>query len=200
MWNRRDCAVLAAAALATFGLTVGTFWPRVANAVDGQANPTVEVKVPVLEVGDVLVTAALDKKSPHTVLLTAKNLSGEPASAVFQASASSTPETLSISRRAPSSRQGWSSDYALQLQPYENQVVAVDLPDSLFGSTAGAIQVKSVAGNSNVATLTVPGRTSFTLVNPATKQTIVALDIQQAAAPANSQAKVLTLTAAQVRQ
>jgi hypothetical protein len=192
MWNRRDFAVLATAVLATFGIVVGTFWPRVAGAVDGQADPTTKIEVPVLEVGEVRVTAVFDKDSANTVILTARNLSSEPASAYFQATANSIDLTLGDWRSAPPPRQNWSSEYALELQPYETQILTATLPDNLLGSSRNGTQVQLLAAN---GTTFMPPRIQFILTNPATKQTITAVDVAQGAvAAANTPSTVGNLT------
>jgi len=157
MWNRRDYGVLAAAALATFGLTVGTFWPRVANAVDDQPAATTEVKVPTLAVGKVQVTAAMDKKAPHAILLTVKNTGDERTSAAFKALAQVTPPTSPLSRGVFISRPAWESDYSLDLKPGEVKSISVALPDKAFDVPATPPQsekvpqaMRAVAGKSEL--------------------------------------------------
>jgi hypothetical protein len=87
MWTRRDFALLATAALATFGITVAAFWPRIANAVDDSPPATTDVKVPTLNLEGASVSAALDSAHARTVILTVRNLTDSAATAQFAAEA-----------------------------------------------------------------------------------------------------------------
>lgn len=173
MWNRRDFAVLAAAALATFGLTVGTFWPRVAHAVDGQPAATTEVKVPTLYLGRVEVTAQLDKEKPHDMMLRVKNTSAQAASAKFLAQAEVSPPSNPFSRGIRMSNKVWSDDYAIDLQPDETRTITVTLPDAAFVVEA----VPEPSDKVPAAMRTVPGRSYVTLANTEGRASVVALQL-----------------------
>jgi hypothetical protein len=157
MWNRRDYAVLAAAALATFGITVGTFWPRAADAAGDGLALTNDVQVPTLTLGKVQVTAALDKEVPHAVVLTAKNTSDNNAAATFKAVAQVTPPTSPFSRSVRLNVPAWQEDYALNLKPGEVKAITVTLPDSAFNVPATPAEnvkipaeMRTVAGKSEL--------------------------------------------------
>lgn len=184
MWNRRDYGVLAAAALATFGLTLGTFWPRVANAVDEKPAATTEVKIPTLAIGSVTVTAQLEKDKPHTVLVTVKNTSDEPASAKFKAAAMVSPPSSPLSRSGPLSSETWSSDYALELKASESQTLTVTVPDAAFDKLEGTKQVQQTQAaesqkpfNQNPFNMMTPGSARLMLSDPASKRSITALNL-----------------------
>src|SRR4051812_26553701 len=118
MWTKRDFGMVAAAALATFGVTVGVFWPRVVTAVEDKAASTTEVKVPTLTMGNVQVTAALDKVKERVMVLTVKNNSNEKGTALFKATAMMQTPGPTGGRVAFSSwKQTWSNDYVMELEP-----------------------------------------------------------------------------------
>ena len=203
MWNRRDYGILAAAALATFGLTVGAFWPRVANAVDDKPAATTEVKVPTLALGKVQVTAAFDKVQLHAVVLTVKNTSDQGTSASFKAIAQVTPPVSPFSRGIRISQPAWQSDYALDLKPGEVKAFTVNLPDAAFNVPVTPPQdakvpeaLRTVAGRSELV-LSTSMSTKLTTTNDQIQTNIVALVLATGspAAPAGPvQATARTLT------
>jgi hypothetical protein len=161
MWNRQHFAVMATAAVASFGLTLATFYPRLANAVDQAPAPTVEVKVPTLNLGTVAVTAAMDPTDNHTMILTLRNTGDADASAHFLAQASVTPESDGGSRRMPSPERVWNEEYSLNVQGGATKTVSVKLPDNAFVAAApqpadsqGARKVNRRAGGRSYVMLT----------------------------------------------
>jgi hypothetical protein len=156
MWNRRDYVILATAAFASFGLTVATLWPRLANAVD-QVKVTNDVQVPTLDLAYSQVTAAMDPAKPHTVLLTVRNSTNNPATAGFAAQADKAGPSSPFSRVGPPSAVVWSQEFAIDLNPGETKVIAVDLPEVAF------VAADEGASQAQVSRLTIPGRSYLTL-------------------------------------
>jgi hypothetical protein len=140
MWNRRDFAVLATAAVATFGLTLAGVYPRLANAVDQAPASTVEVKTPTLELGTAQVTAARDEADPNTVLFTVKNITDKPSTVEFLAQVMESPSVPSGSRSMPVSQPVWSQEMSSTLKAGETQTLKVALPASLSENSAGPAQ------------------------------------------------------------
>jgi len=132
MWTRRDFALLATAAIATFGITVAAFWPRLANAVDNQPPATTDVKVPTLNLEGASVSAALDSAHARTVILTVRNLTDSAATAQFAAEANVVQPVSIMSRGIPAGQAVWTNDYAVNLQPGETKAISVELPESAF--------------------------------------------------------------------
>jgi hypothetical protein len=163
MWNRREFALLAAAALATFGITVGTFWPRIAHAVDENRSVTTDIMVPTLQVGAVAVTAQIDKDKPHTVIFTAKNGSDQSANVKFTAFAQASPPSSSFLRETSPGRRIWSDNYALELKGNETKTIAVDLPDEAFQPMQDANANKTQSTTN--ARLMVPGSNTLVLLS-----------------------------------
>jgi hypothetical protein len=140
MWTRRDFAVLATAAVATFGLSLTAFYPRLADAVD-QAPGTVNIKVPTLDVGTALVSAALDPADPQSILFTVKNVSDDPAKVEFVAEVMETPSMSLESRRAPAPQPVWSQELSVDLRPGETLTVRRTI--AVLTPTAASSQVQS---------------------------------------------------------
>jgi hypothetical protein len=155
MWNRRDFAVLAAAAVATFGLTLAGFSPRLANAVERAPAATVNVKTPTLKVGGAQVTAARDEADPQTILFTVKNTTAEPTNVEFVAQVMETPSVPSGSRSMPMSQPIWSQEMSRALQGGETQTIKVTLAAYLTDAAAGEAktaedsQAAANSGNTN---------------------------------------------------
>jgi hypothetical protein len=164
MWNRKDLIVLAATAAATFGMTLATAWPRLANAVGETPAAVANVKVPALDLGQSQVTAALDPAKPRTVLLTVKNLTDEPVVAEFVATAMVSSPGTAVSRVGPIAQPVWSEEYSLELKAGETITVPATLPSSAFESTTTAAQQNTrvaIPGMSylNLAAKNQPART-----------------------------------------
>lgn len=136
MWTRRDLLALATAAVATFALTLGTFWARSAVATDAKSPATADVKTPTLNLGDIRVSAALSHDKPHTVLLSARNTSSQACTAHFRAAAMVSSASSAGSRSAPPATTTWSEGYTANLKPGEARQIAVSLPAAAFGTPA----------------------------------------------------------------
>jgi hypothetical protein len=188
MWNRRDLVVLATAAVATFGLTVATLWPRSAHAVGETPSATTDVPVPTLNLGNARVTAAMDASQGRTVILTVRNLTAYETSVSFTAGATVIGPTSALSRGGPIGREAWKQEYALKLQADETKSVAVELPEAAFVQapkpTPEALQVPALDKASAPAPVLVqmpmtPGFSYLTLSSNAAPQpqTIQALKL-----------------------
>jgi hypothetical protein len=149
MWNRRDFAVLAAAAVATFGLTLAGVYPQLANAVERSPASTVNVKTPTLKVGGAQVTAARDEADPQTILFTVKNMTAEPTNVEFVAEVMETPSVPSGSRSMPMPQPIWSQEMSRALQGGETQTIKVTLAAHL--TDAPAVPAKTAEGNQAAA-------------------------------------------------
>jgi hypothetical protein len=158
MWNRRDCIVLAAAAVATFGLTLTAFYPRLAGAVDLVPIATTNVKTPTLDLGTATVSAALDPADPQTILFTVQNATDDPARVEFLAVVMETPPTSEDSRRAPSAQPVWSQELSVDLQAGETLTIRRTL--AALPRTAPSSQVQASQGK---AVRTVPASRFLTL-------------------------------------
>jgi hypothetical protein len=132
MWNRRDLLVLATTAVATFGLTLVAFYPRTVQAVGEAEQATTEVKQPTLHVGSVSITAAMDPKNDHTVILTLINAGDAEFSAQFVAQAAVAPSSSPLSRSLSIPREVWKEEYALNLGAGETKTISIALPDNAF--------------------------------------------------------------------
>jgi hypothetical protein len=133
MWTRRDFVLLATAAIATFGFTVATFVPRIANAVD-ETPVTADVKVPTLNLGGASVSAALDPAHARTVLFTVRNTTDDAVTVQFSAQATVYGPTSMLSRVGPVGSQVWSQDLAVDLQPGQTKTLSVELPQAAFSA------------------------------------------------------------------
>jgi hypothetical protein len=157
MWNRRDIVLLATAAVATFGLTVATFWSRSAHAVGETPAATTEVKVPTLDLGDASVTAALDAEHERTVILTVRNLSASTTTAKFSASAAVVPPSSGRGRTLNFGQSVWSQGFAVDLEAGQTKAISVALPETAF------IEAKPALGQTPKNTPTVSGDSYVTL-------------------------------------
>lgn len=126
MWTCRDLIVLATAAVAAFGLTVTTFWPREAGAAEDAADSTARITTPTLNLDGYKVYAEMPgaKKDPVAATyitgqgpmpklrLVVENLRDTETKADFVASYKLTPPPSSTwDRTPPTSMPGGSSSY-----------------------------------------------------------------------------------------
>ncbi len=187
MWNRRDILVLTTAAVATFGLTLIAFCPRLANAVDETPAVTANIKTPTLAVGQIAVSAAMDRSNAHTIVLTLRNSADSSASAKFVASAMVLPSTSPLSRSLPISTQVWKEEYSLNLKSGETKTVSVSLPDNAFVTA----RAPAAAPDNNIQKASrllesTPGSSYLTLASADSQnpQSIRALTLPMNPAPA----------------
>jgi hypothetical protein len=153
MWTRRDLVCLAVSAVATFGLTVTAFYPRLADAVDQNPAPTATINVPTLNLGTATVSAALDPDHNRTVIFTVRNPSDQKTTARFQAAAMVSSPPAPGSRGWGSVGQAWHEEYAVDLLPNETQRLSATLPDGAFGGPSQFSPSASFSGNASAATI-----------------------------------------------
>jgi hypothetical protein len=148
MWTRKDFAMLAVAAIGTFGMTVAILLPRNASAGD-EAAVTTTIQSPVLKVGDCEVRAEAaqgtapttagnslmrmqsntvfmaSKEAMPVIKLTVKNTTDKATTATFAATTMGAEMGSLISRVGPRLQQQWTANYTVELKAGESKEIEV---------------------------------------------------------------------------
>ena len=170
MWKRKDLVTMAVAAIGTFGLTLGTFLPRVVNATADSASA--KVLSPVLKIGGCEIQAQTEGSAMATsfnnngnsitpqgqVMVSAglapvitfivKNTTDAEASISFNAAMQSAqPGGRSMSAPRPQ----WSESFDLVMAPGETREIAVDTRIALAAGRVSSLLLRDNASTQGIA-------------------------------------------------